>query len=193
MTTGGIVAPARLLSASGLLLLVIAVAPAAAQDAAQVQAGRMVWSDAGCSGCHGANGQGGTSPDLPNGPSLHSTKLDRKGLVDVISCGRPGTQMAAWLKGAYTMTQCGSAPLGAPPPDIVVVGAYSAADINALVDYLYQFVKLNRRQRIELRNKVERLGELFDWKELVKNYDRAHEMALERLAQRTGRVELRRV
>ena len=64
---------------------------------------------------------------------------------------------------------------------------------NALVDYLYQFVKLNRRQRIELRNKVERLGELFDWKELVKNYDQAHEMALGRLAQRVGRVEVRLV
>jgi glycogen(starch) synthase len=64
---------------------------------------------------------------------------------------------------------------------------------NALVDYLYQFVKLNRRQRIELRNKVERLGELFDWKELVKNYDEAHEMALERLGRRVGRVEVRLV
>jgi glycogen(starch) synthase len=64
---------------------------------------------------------------------------------------------------------------------------------NALVDHLYQFVRLTRRQRIELRNKVERLGELFDWSELVKHYDQAHEMALARLEQRVGRVEIRLV
>ena len=64
---------------------------------------------------------------------------------------------------------------------------------NALVDHLYHFVRLTRRQRIELRNKVERLGELFDWSELVKHYDQAHEMALARLEQRVGRVEVRLV
>jgi len=62
---------------------------------------------------------------------------------------------------------------------------------NALVDHLYRFVRLTRRQRIELRNRVERLGEKFDWSELVKHYDEAHEMALGRLARRVGKVEVR--
>ena len=64
---------------------------------------------------------------------------------------------------------------------------------NALVEYLYNFVRLNRRERIELRNKTERLGEKFDWSELVKHYDEAHEMALGRLERRVGRVEVRMV
>ena len=31
----------------------------------------------------------------------------------------------------------------------------------------------------------------FDWSELVKHYDQAHEMALARLEQRVGRIEIR--
>jgi len=61
-----------------------------------------------------------------------------------------------------------------------------------LVDFLMHFVHLNRRQRIELRNNVERLGELFDWSNLVKHYDDAHKMALERIgAPRPGKIEVR--
>ena len=53
---------------------------------------------------------------------------------------------------------------------------------DALVDYLVAFCRLNRRQRIEMRNNVERLGELFDWSNLIKHYDEAHNLALERVA-----------
>jgi glycogen(starch) synthase len=49
-----------------------------------------------------------------------------------------------------------------------------------LVDYLMSFVQMNRRQRIEMRNRVERLSELFDWSALVVHYHEAHDMALER-------------
>jgi hypothetical protein len=63
-------------------------------------------------------------------------KLDRKGLTEVIACGRPGTQMAAWLKGAYTATPCYAAATRPVPGDVVMVGAYPAADIDALIDYI---------------------------------------------------------
>jgi mono/diheme cytochrome c family protein len=95
-----------------------------------------VWKDGGCEGCHGANGQGGTSPDLPAGPSLRASKLDRKGLMEVIACGKPGTQMAAWLKGAYTAIPCYAAAARSVPSDVIVVGAYAMTDIEALIDYL---------------------------------------------------------
>jgi glycogen synthase len=49
-----------------------------------------------------------------------------------------------------------------------------------LVAYLLEFAHMNRRQRIELRNRVERLGELFDWSALVRHYHAAHDLALER-------------
>jgi glycogen synthase len=63
-----------------------------------------------------------------------------------------------------------------------------------LTDYLFNFVKLNRRQRIELRNKTERLGELFDWSQLVKHYHVAHDLALERVgAPRMGKFELKMI
>jgi glycogen(starch) synthase len=65
---------------------------------------------------------------------------------------------------------------------------------NELVDYLFDFVRMSRRQRIELRNKVERLSELFDWSALGRHYREAHDMALERIgAPRPGRVEIRMV
>lgn len=63
-----------------------------------------------------------------------------------------------------------------------------------LTQYLFDFVRLNRRQRIELRNKTERLGELFDWAVLVKQYHVAHDMALERVgAPKIGSFQLRMV
>ncbi len=64
----------------------------------------------------------------------------------------------------------------------------------SLVDYILNFAQLNRRQRIEMRNRVERLGELFDWSALVVHYHKAHDLALERgrLGQKPqGRLEVR--
>ena len=54
--------------------------------------------------------------------------------------------------------------------------------------------EFNRRQRIEMRNRTERLSEQFDWKTLVNHYDEAHNMALERIGgKRMGQVEVRMV
>jgi glycogen(starch) synthase len=71
-------------------------------------------------------------------------------------------------------------------------GFDAAADM--LADYLVNFVQLTRRQRIELRNRVERMGELFDWSALARHYDEAHSMALERVgAPRMGRLDVKMV
>ena len=64
--------------------------------------------------------------------------------------------------------------------------------VEDLVQYLLEIVPLNRRQRIELRNRVERLSELFDWSVLVSHYHEAHDLALERTGGvRPGSFELR--
>jgi len=69
--------------------------------------------------------------------------------------------------------------------------AQSADD---LAEFLFRFCQLNRRRRIELRNKVERLSELFDWSNLIKHYHEAHDMALDRVgARHVGKLELRLV
>jgi glycogen(starch) synthase len=49
-----------------------------------------------------------------------------------------------------------------------------------LTEMLWQFVQLNRRERIMQRNAVESSAELFDWKNLRVYYDRAYSLALER-------------
>jgi glycogen(starch) synthase len=59
-----------------------------------------------------------------------------------------------------------------------------------LTNYLFDFARLTRRQRIELRNRVERLSELFDWSVLARHYHEAHDLALERtLGLRPGKLE----
>ena len=50
-----------------------------------------------------------------------------------------------------------------------------------LTNMLWNFVLLNRRERIMQRNKVESSSELFDWKNLRQYYDRAYSLALERM------------
>jgi glycogen synthase len=66
--------------------------------------------------------------------------------------------------------------------------------VNEMVEMLLQFVRQNRRQRIETRNKVERLSEMFDWSKLIQYYNQVHDLALRRAAPyRPGNVEVRLV
>lgn len=63
-----------------------------------------------------------------------------------------------------------------------------------LTAQLYSFAQMSRRQRIEVRNKVERLSEQFDWSKLGKHYHDAHDLAIERTGgKRPGRVEIRMI
>ena len=51
-----------------------------------------------------------------------------------------------------------------------------------LADHGYAFSRLTRRQRIEMRNRVERLAARFGWDTLAANYHAAHDLALSYLA-----------
>jgi glycogen(starch) synthase len=51
-----------------------------------------------------------------------------------------------------------------------------------IADWMYDFVKRDRRDRINLRNRTESVSERFDWRNLAGNYDRAHAMAAEAVA-----------
>jgi glycogen(starch) synthase len=65
---------------------------------------------------------------------------------------------------------------------------------NDLAAHLAQFSGMNRRQRIEIRNKVEQLSELFDWSVLGQHYHEAHQLALNRTTHtRPGHVDIRAV
>ena len=52
--------------------------------------------------------------------------------------------------------------------------------VNQLTDYLFSFVTKSRRQRINQRNRVERLSPLLDWKNLGIEYSKARQLALRR-------------
>jgi len=52
---------------------------------------------------------------------------------------------------------------------------------NQLTEQLYSFVKLGRRERITQRNLVESSSEFFDWGNLVVHYEKAYQMALEKI------------
>jgi mono/diheme cytochrome c family protein len=121
------------LAAGALLAL---AAPAPAQDAARLAAGEAAWNKAACLQCHGSAGEGGTGGEFPAGPSLRTTQLNRALLVDTIGCGRPGTEMPAWLDGAYTEISCYGLPKGPPPAGLDMTPVLSGDEIDALVDYM---------------------------------------------------------
>ena len=49
-----------------------------------------------------------------------------------------------------------------------------------LADVLYRFVRMAQRDRIQQRNRVESIAEVFDWSNLRSYYDTAHDLALKR-------------
>ncbi|MGB0766288.1 MAG: glycosyltransferase [Phycisphaeraceae bacterium] len=58
-------------------------------------------------------------------------------------------------------------------------GYHEAAD--QLTDIMFRYTELGRRERINLRNTVESFSEQFDWHNLGRRYNEAHEIALDRV------------
>jgi len=57
----------------------------------------------------------------------------------------------------------------------------SAEDsVNQLAEYMFSFCNKSRRQRINQRNRVERLSPLLDWKNLGIEYSKSRQLALRR-------------
>jgi mono/diheme cytochrome c family protein len=104
---------------------------------AQVANGLRAWRLAGCASCHGTFGEGGGGGEQPEGPSLRRTALDKSTMKETIACGRPGTKMPFFLKGAYTATECWKIPLQEEAPgDVTGLPSLSPQTLDALVDYL---------------------------------------------------------
>jgi mono/diheme cytochrome c family protein len=112
------------------------VGSAQAQDPARLAAGEAAWNKAACLQCHGSAGEGGSGGEFSAGPSLRTTQLNRVLLVDTIRCGRPGTQMPAWLDGAYTEISCYGLPKGPPPAGLDLTPVLNGDEVDALVDYM---------------------------------------------------------
>jgi mono/diheme cytochrome c family protein len=91
--------------AAGAALLAFGSLPVSAQS---VSLGADVWREkAPCRACHGSFGDG--IPDVAQsvpGASLRYTKLEPDQIAEVIKCGRPGTPMPYFDRGAYTDDRC---------------------------------------------------------------------------------------
>jgi mono/diheme cytochrome c family protein len=77
-------------------------------DAGDIADGMRLFQQKGnCQSCHGWAGDGRkTDSQMPDGPNLRETKLNRGGLVTTIKCGRLNSQMPAFDKFAYSDGRC---------------------------------------------------------------------------------------
>jgi mono/diheme cytochrome c family protein len=94
--------------AAGFAMLLLAPGSALAQSATPADptdAGKAVFKRANCFGCHKwhGNGGGGYGGDAL---SLRKTELTRTQIVETVSCGRPGTGMPFFTRGAYDAVKC---------------------------------------------------------------------------------------
>jgi mono/diheme cytochrome c family protein len=65
-----------------------------------VDEGKHVYQRANCVGCHKWHGGGGGGYG-GNALSLRATELDRDHIIETVACGRPGTGMPYFKRGAY--------------------------------------------------------------------------------------------
>jgi mono/diheme cytochrome c family protein len=125
----------RLITTAALVILASA---ASAQDVSFGE--RLYQEKADCQFCHGPDGDGRGDPRSPGkAPNLHKTILQREYLVEVISCGRPGTEMPRFDKLAYEETNCyglTAAQVGNDMPPPPHSNSLTQREIAAVVDYV---------------------------------------------------------
>ncbi len=124
-----IVATAALVSSTGAAL------------AQNVSFGERLYQEkADCQFCHGPDGDGRGDPRSPGkAPDLRKTILQRDHLVEVISCGRPGTEMPHFDKSAYEETNCyglSVAQIGKDMPAPPHSNSLTQREIAAVADYV---------------------------------------------------------
>jgi mono/diheme cytochrome c family protein len=130
-----------------ILALVIAAtaamnAGAAAQSADPTDPGKAVFKRANCVGCHKwhGNGGGGYGGDAL---SLRKTELSREQIIETIGCGRPGTGMPFFTRGAYDSVKCyemNREDVGSRiPPEANTF--LRPSDVEAVADYVIAHVK----------------------------------------------------
>jgi hypothetical protein len=91
-----------------LACMLAGAAQAQSADPADIAAGmRLFHRDAHCQACHGWAGDGRKMDNqIPDGADLRASTLDRQALIQTIKCGRPGTDMPAYDKFAYSDGRC---------------------------------------------------------------------------------------
>ena len=126
------------LVAAAIVAACFSSAGARAQD---VSFGDRLFHDkADCQFCHGPNGDGRGDPRSPGrAANLHETILTRDQLIEVISCGRPGTEMPHFDKYAYEDTDCyglKGKDLGIDAPHDPHSTPLNRREVEAVTDYI---------------------------------------------------------
>jgi mono/diheme cytochrome c family protein len=108
MTNGKTSSIAALIAASAVAAALSAPSAALGQSATTsdpTDVGKAVFKRANCFGCHKwhGNGGGGYGGDAL---SLRKTELTREQIVETVGCGRPGTGMPFFTRGAYDTIKC---------------------------------------------------------------------------------------
>ena len=118
--------------------LAFATCPAPAQDVSFGQ--RLFQEKADCQFCHGPEGDGHGDPRSPGKASdLHKTMLAREQLIEVVTCGRVGTEMPYFDKYAYEERKCRGlteAELGKDMPPVPHSNNLTQREIAAVVEYI---------------------------------------------------------
>ena len=111
-------------------------------DPADVAAGMRIFrSKADCQTCHGWAGDGRKmDTQMPDGANLRTTRLNRNGIIIAIKCGRPGREMPAFDRLAYSDGRCNNLKTadverlgGLPEP----AATLQPREIEQLVDFLF--------------------------------------------------------
>ncbi len=122
------------------LLLAFPACPAAAADDDFAYGRRLFLEKAECSFCHGWAGDGAGHPQSPGrAANLRQSKLARDPLIEVISCGIPGTAMPHFDELAYTDKRCygmTEAELGPRTPTLPPSTTLQKREIEVIADYL---------------------------------------------------------
>jgi mono/diheme cytochrome c family protein len=135
---------AKFLLLAGMVMAgaIVSAGGAASQEVSQrvINRGKNIFQvKANCVFCHGWSGDGqGDERSARPGLSLRETALTRDQLIEVVQCGRPGTQMPFHDGFAYTDERCYGATaeaLGDAAP-LRAQQTLQKAEIEAVVDYL---------------------------------------------------------
>lgn len=89
-------------------VLAVPIQDACAQTPDDIAAGMSLFLQKGdCQACHGWAGDGRKmDAQMPDGANLRAVTIDRDVLIVTIRCGRPGTQMPAFERLAYSDGRC---------------------------------------------------------------------------------------
>jgi mono/diheme cytochrome c family protein len=135
-------APSGAMLALAMIAFAATTAGAVAQSADPTDAGKAVFKRANCVGCHkwhgnGGGGYGGAAL------SLRKTRLTKSQIVETVECGRPGTGMPFFMRGAYDTTKCygmDRQQAGADMPQEANV-FLRHEDVEAAADYVLTHIK----------------------------------------------------